>query len=37
METLIEVVRKMVPAKIEQNIEALKEAYEQARVFEVEG
>jgi Pyruvate/2-oxoacid:ferredoxin oxidoreductase gamma subunit len=26
----------MVPAKIEQNIEAVKEAYEQAKVFEVE-
>ncbi|OGP92025.1 MAG: hypothetical protein A2156_13545 [Deltaproteobacteria bacterium RBG_16_48_10] len=34
METLIEVVRRMVPAKIEQNIEAAKEAYEQAKVFE---
>jgi 2-oxoisovalerate ferredoxin oxidoreductase gamma subunit len=32
METLIEAVRRMVPAKIEQNIEAVKEAYEQARV-----
>jgi Pyruvate/2-oxoacid:ferredoxin oxidoreductase gamma subunit len=37
METLIEVVRKMVPAKIEQNIEAVKEAYDQVKVFEVEG
>jgi 2-oxoacid:acceptor oxidoreductase gamma subunit (pyruvate/2-ketoisovalerate family) len=37
METLVEVVRSMVPAKIEQNIEAVKEAYEQAKVFEVEG
>jgi Pyruvate/2-oxoacid:ferredoxin oxidoreductase gamma subunit len=37
METLIEVVRKMVPAKIEQNIKAVKQAYEQAKVFEVEG
>ena len=37
METLLEVVRKMVPAKIEQNIEAVEEAYEQAKVFEVEG
>jgi Pyruvate/2-oxoacid:ferredoxin oxidoreductase gamma subunit len=37
METLLEVVRKMVPAKIEQNIEAVKEAYEQAKVFETEG
>jgi Pyruvate/2-oxoacid:ferredoxin oxidoreductase gamma subunit len=37
METLIEAVRKVVPAKIEQNIEAVKEAYEQAKVFEIEG
>lgn len=37
METLIEAVRRMVPAKIELNIEAVKEAYKQARVFEVEG
>jgi Pyruvate/2-oxoacid:ferredoxin oxidoreductase gamma subunit len=34
---LLEVVRNMVPAKIEQNIEAVKEAYEQVKVFEVEG
>ena len=37
METLIEAVRRMVPAKIEQNIEAVKEAYEQTKVFEIEG
>jgi 2-oxoacid:acceptor oxidoreductase gamma subunit (pyruvate/2-ketoisovalerate family) len=37
METLVEVVREMVPAKIEQNIAAVKEAYEQAEVFEAEG
>jgi 2-oxoisovalerate ferredoxin oxidoreductase gamma subunit len=37
MKTLIEVVRKMVPAKIEQNIEAVKEAYKQTKLFEVEG
>jgi 2-oxoacid:acceptor oxidoreductase gamma subunit (pyruvate/2-ketoisovalerate family) len=37
METLLEAVRKMVPAKIEENIEAAKEAYEQVRVFGVEG
>jgi Pyruvate/2-oxoacid:ferredoxin oxidoreductase gamma subunit len=36
METLIEAVRRMVPAKIEQNIEAVKEAYEQTKVFEIE-
>jgi 2-oxoacid:acceptor oxidoreductase gamma subunit (pyruvate/2-ketoisovalerate family) len=37
METLIEAVRGMVPAKIEQNIEAVKEAYNLVKVFEVEG
>jgi 2-oxoisovalerate ferredoxin oxidoreductase gamma subunit len=37
LETLIESVRRMVPAKIEQNIEAVKEAYEQTKVFEAEG
>jgi 2-oxoacid:acceptor oxidoreductase gamma subunit (pyruvate/2-ketoisovalerate family) len=37
METLLEVVKRMVPAKIEQNIEAVKQAYEQAKVFEGEG
>jgi 2-oxoisovalerate ferredoxin oxidoreductase gamma subunit len=37
METLIEAVRKMVPGKIELNIEVVKEAYEQAKVFEIEG
>jgi 2-oxoacid:acceptor oxidoreductase gamma subunit (pyruvate/2-ketoisovalerate family) len=37
METLLEVVRKVVPSKIEENIESVKEAYEQAQVFEVEG
>ncbi len=36
METLIEAVRRMVPAKIELNIEAVKKAYEQAKVFERE-
>jgi len=37
METLLEVVRKVVPSKIEENIKSVKEAYEQAKVFEVEG
>jgi Pyruvate/2-oxoacid:ferredoxin oxidoreductase gamma subunit len=37
METLIEAVGRMVPAKIELNIKAVKEAYEQAKVFEIEG
>ena len=36
METLIEAVRRTVPAKIELNIEAVKEAYEQAKGFEIE-
>jgi len=36
METLIEAVRRMVPAKIELNIEAVKKAYEEAKVFERE-
>ena len=37
METLIEAVKKMVPAKIELNIKVVQEAYDQAKVFEVEG
>ncbi len=37
IETLIEAVRGMVPAKKELNIEAVKEAYEQVEVFEAEG
>ena len=37
METLTEVVRKMVPAKIEQNIMTVQEAYQQAKIFEGEG
>lgn len=36
METLIEAVRKMVPAKIELNIEAVQEAYEKVKVYEIE-
>ncbi len=35
MEKLIEAVRKMVPAKIEENVQAVKEAFEQTRVFEI--
>jgi len=35
METLIEAVRRMVPAKIEENIEAAREAYEHTNVFEI--
>jgi 2-oxoacid:acceptor oxidoreductase gamma subunit (pyruvate/2-ketoisovalerate family) len=37
METLIEAVRIMVPSKIEANLQAVKEAYEQVKIFEVEG
>ena len=36
METLIEAVRRMVPAKIEENVVAVKEAYGQTKVFEIE-
>ncbi len=36
VETLIEAVMKMVPAKIEENVEAVREAYEQTKVFEIE-
>ena len=36
METLIEAVRRMVPAKIEENVEAVKAAYGQTKVFEIE-
>jgi 2-oxoacid:acceptor oxidoreductase gamma subunit (pyruvate/2-ketoisovalerate family) len=34
METLIEAVKAMVPAKVEANIQAVKEAYNQVKVFE---
>jgi 2-oxoisovalerate ferredoxin oxidoreductase gamma subunit len=37
METLIAAVNRMVPAKIELNVEAVKLAYEQAKVFGTEG
>jgi hypothetical protein len=36
METLIEAVRRMVPAKVELNIGAVRQAYEQTRVYEIE-
>ena len=36
MDTLIETVRTMVPSKREANIEAVKEAYEQTRVYEID-
>ncbi len=36
METLIEAVKKMVPAKIEFNVQAVQEAYEKVNVYEAE-
>jgi 2-oxoacid:acceptor oxidoreductase gamma subunit (pyruvate/2-ketoisovalerate family) len=37
LETLIDTVRTMVPAKVEQNVESIKKAYEQVKVFAAEG
>jgi len=37
MDTLIDVVRTMVPAKVEENVRAVQEAYEETRIFEREG
>jgi 2-oxoisovalerate ferredoxin oxidoreductase gamma subunit len=37
MKTLMEVVRIMVPSKREANLQAVKEAYEQVKIFEGEG
>ncbi len=37
MKPLMEAVRIMVPSKIEANLQAVKEAYEQVKIFEVEG
>jgi Pyruvate/2-oxoacid:ferredoxin oxidoreductase gamma subunit len=37
MDTLIDAVRTMVPAKVEDNVRAVREAYEQTRIFEREG
>jgi pyruvate ferredoxin oxidoreductase gamma subunit len=36
VETLIEAVRVMVPAKAEANVRALKEAYEKVKIFQPE-
>jgi Pyruvate/2-oxoacid:ferredoxin oxidoreductase gamma subunit len=33
METLIETVRAMVPAKVEENVQAAKEAYRNTKVY----
>ena len=35
METLIGAVKAMVPAKIDANVEAVKEAYERVRIYEI--
>lgn len=37
METLIEVVSRMVPAKVEANILAVQKAYEQLKIYEAKG
>jgi 2-oxoacid:acceptor oxidoreductase gamma subunit (pyruvate/2-ketoisovalerate family) len=37
MDTLIDAVRTMVPARVEANVRAVREAYEQTRVSEREG
>jgi 2-oxoacid:acceptor oxidoreductase gamma subunit (pyruvate/2-ketoisovalerate family) len=37
LETLIETVKEMVPAKIGENIEAVKAAYDQAKIYRAEG
>ena len=37
MDTLIDAVRTMVPARVEENVRAVREAYEQTMVFEREG
>ena len=37
LETLIEAIRKMVPAKVEANIEAANEAYKQTKIYEAKG
>jgi len=37
METLIEAVKRMIPAKVELNIEVVNQAYEQTKMYEIEG
>jgi 2-oxoisovalerate/pyruvate ferredoxin oxidoreductase gamma subunit len=37
LKTLTETVKAMVPAKREENVEAVKEAYNQVKIYEVEG
>jgi 2-oxoacid:acceptor oxidoreductase gamma subunit (pyruvate/2-ketoisovalerate family) len=37
MDTLIDAVRTMVPSRVEENVRAVREAYQQTRVFEREG
>ncbi|NWG03459.1 MAG: 2-oxoacid:acceptor oxidoreductase family protein [Syntrophaceae bacterium] len=36
MDTLVEAVKTMVPSKMEENIQAVKEGYRQVKIFEVE-
>jgi 2-oxoisovalerate/pyruvate ferredoxin oxidoreductase gamma subunit len=36
LETVIEAVRKMAPAKTEENVRAVKEAYERVKIYEAE-
>jgi Pyruvate/2-oxoacid:ferredoxin oxidoreductase gamma subunit len=35
MDTLIDAVRAMVPARMEENVQAVREAYEQTKVYEI--
>jgi Pyruvate/2-oxoacid:ferredoxin oxidoreductase gamma subunit len=37
METLLEAIERMVPSKVEKNIEAAHEAYKQAKIYEAKG
>jgi len=37
LETLIEAIKTMVPSKVEANIEAAQEAYEQTKIYEAKG
>lgn len=37
METLLEAMGRMVPSKVEKNIEAAHEAYQQAKIYEAKG
>jgi len=37
LKTLTETVRDMAPAKKEENVEAVREAYDQAKIYEARG